>query len=314
VFDSKQRPHLKGSNPEEPAVPLRSVWEKMSKSKKNGVEPADVCAEYGSDTTRIFTLFKAPPEKNLEWDASAIRGQHRWLKRIWRLVQQHVSQQQQQQQQQQDVKQLKSSTSNWIAALDVKGNNAEQQALLTVTCESIDAVTAAMHRSQFNVALARLMELSNALTNAVDNDELARSAVFAAAVSHLVTMLAPFAPHMSAELFSALAQRDVHQEAWPCTDGFAPTQQARVAVVSLNGKFVTSVDLAASAATTQSEIKLAVGQHTAVAKALRNAVGSSSSSSSDDDNIVSQCRFAKVIFVDRNPSKLIINFIKPQLR
>ncbi len=82
------------SNPTDPETgeALKVVFEKMSKSKYNGVAPGDVIGKYGADTARMFILFKAPPEKDLEWDEADVEGQFRFLNRVWRLVTEYKGQ------------------------------------------------------------------------------------------------------------------------------------------------------------------------------------------------------------------------------
>ncbi|KAL6057047.1 Leucine--tRNA ligase, variant 2 [Balamuthia mandrillaris] len=162
---------------------LKVSWEKMSKSKYNGIDPNQILSEYGADTARLFVLFKAPPPAELEWDPSAIAGQHRWLHRVWNLV---------------------NAALNDSNMEEKEGEQTEQneKEVLRVVHETIKKVTQDLEAPSFsfNTAVAELMKLSNAIGTLSP-----RSPIYSLALRSLCLLMAPFAPHISSEMWSALS-------------------------------------------------------------------------------------------------------------
>ncbi|RLN83285.1 hypothetical protein BBJ28_00012925 [Nothophytophthora sp. Chile5] len=194
-------------------LPVVTLWEKMSKSKHNGVDPEQIRARHGADVTRLAVLFKAPPAHELEWDESDLAGQSRWLARIWSLLDGALSHRGQ-------------------GASAVKAEDAEKE-LRHELHGTIQRVTEALDDYQsFNVAIAELMKLSNFLGE--HHTQLEGSAAFEEALRALVQMLAPLAPHSAAEMFQALEggdeDADVHASSWPAYD-LALLARAQVKVV-----------------------------------------------------------------------------------
>eukprot|EP01102_Stenamoeba_stenopodia_P000702 TRINITY_DN1064_c0_g2_i3.p1 TRINITY_DN1064_c0_g2~~TRINITY_DN1064_c0_g2_i3.p1 ORF type:complete len:148 (-),score=19.17 TRINITY_DN1064_c0_g2_i3:311-688(-) len=111
----------------------------MSKSKKNGVDPMQEIQKWGADTTRLFVLFKAPPEKVLEWDSNSIAGPYRFLTKLWSLVQSHLS----------------TSSSSSRSRL----NEEEEEALSWITNKTISEVTNDFNSRSFNTAVSNLMKV-----------------------------------------------------------------------------------------------------------------------------------------------------------
>ena len=175
-------------------------WEKMSKSKYNGVDPQTVIDQYGADTIRVFTLFKAPPQMDLNWDASAIEGPSRWLRRIWRLCE--------------DYRSLERSA---VANGKALGH------LSRARKQAIRGVDAALDQHVFNVAIAELMKFSNVLEAC---DPGARQSMeYSDALRALLIMLYPFAPHLSSECWQSVMptidsrqSQDISQVPWPIVD------------------------------------------------------------------------------------------------
>ncbi|KAF0682550.1 Aste57867_25348 [Aphanomyces stellatus] len=191
------------------------AWEKMSKSKYNGVDPQDICREYGADVARLLVLFKAPPSHELEWDEADLLGQSRWLMRMWGLVADHKD----------AVTPPPSST-----------DAAETLALRVAVHSTIKKVTAALEETQsFNVAIAELMKLSNRLGQAA---HLQGTAEFAHALDAMLTMLAPLAPHNAADMYAALhdTTEDVHDRPWPVHDESVLASAQIQVVVQVRGK------------------------------------------------------------------------------
>ncbi|TDH67007.1 hypothetical protein CCR75_006322 [Bremia lactucae] len=193
-------------------VPVLTVWEKMSKSKKNGVDPELIRAHFGADVTRLAVLFKAPPAHELEWDEADLVGQSRWLARIWTLL---------------DGVSVNSHQGMVLA------NEIEKKELRCELHGTIRRVTEALNKHQsFNVAIAELMKLSNLLGER--RTQLKGSVAYKEALEALVQMLAPLAPHNAAEMFQVLRggkeSADVHAEAWPAYD-ISLLDRARVKLV-----------------------------------------------------------------------------------
>lgn len=205
---------------------LEVVYEKMSKSKHNGVAPSDVIAKYGADTARMFILFKAPPEKDLEWEDSDVEGQFRFLNRVWRLITESA-----------EVQSSKVSTSKELTKDEKVLRRAIHTAIKEIT-EDLEG------EYQFNTAISELMKLSNALSDA----PCKQSAVFIEGLQTLVKLLAPFAPHIADELWHLMGQKDsVHLQPWPQLDPSTLVSDELTLVIQVMGKTRGTVQVPASA-------------------------------------------------------------------
>ena len=210
---------------------LEVLFEKMSKSKYNGVDPAAVIDRYGADTARMFILFKAPPEKDLEWDDADVEGQYRFLQRLWRLI------------------------DSSRPLLDQQDAGEDRPAELTpeeadlrrAVHTAIEAVTEDLSDDiQLNTAISELMKLSNAI-NATDLPGL-RVAVLREALSVLVRLLAPFAPHLAEEFWQKLGgSESVHQQSWPELDASALVQDSVDLVIQVKGRVRGTISVPADA-------------------------------------------------------------------
>ncbi len=211
---------------------LQVSYEKMSKSKFNGVAPSQVLAKYGADTARMFILFKSPPEKDLEWDDADVEGQYRFLNRVWRAVTGFS---------QSDSAGLTQK----IDTINQSDLSKEDKTLRRATHTAIKEITEDIEGDyQFNTAVSELMKLSNAINDAPDKTTLA----FAESVCTLVLLLAPFAPHIADELWSQMGSqmgsqteskmgdRSVHQQPWPAVDEAALVADEITLVVQIMGK------------------------------------------------------------------------------
>ena len=202
---------------------LEVLFEKMSKSKHNGVDPALVIDRYGADTARMFILFKAPPEKDLEWDDADVEGQFRFLQRLWRLVD-SVS---------------KLTAPDQLLSNDVSGIPAELSESETEIRRAVHLAIQAVSDDlsgefQFNTAISELMKLSNSLSGAVLD---ASRPVQVEAMGALIRLLAPFAPHLAEEFWFRLGgQGSVHLQAWPQHDPDALVQDTVDLVIQIKGK------------------------------------------------------------------------------
>jgi leucyl-tRNA synthetase len=211
------------ANPVDPQTgdSLEVFYEKMSKSKYNGVDPKSVLAKYGADTARMFILFKAPPEKDLEWDDADVEGQFRFLNRVWRLVTEYIT----------TVGAHGGSPSGDLSSGDL---SKDEKTLRRAIHTAIQAITEDIGGDyQFNTAVSELMKLSNALTDTPTKD----SPVYAEGVRALVLLLAPFAPHLADELWHQLGHEDsVHRAPWPVVDTSTLVADEITLVIQVMGK------------------------------------------------------------------------------
>ena len=199
--------------------PLETFFEKMSKSKYNGVDPASVISRYGADTARMFILFKAPPEKDLEWSDADVEGQFRFLQRLWR---QATAFRERGGRLDGTVAAVPSTT----APVDEEIRRRVHTAIAAIG-EDLDGAY------QFNTAVSELMKLSNGLNQL----EQASPAMQAEAMGTLLRLLAPFAPYLAEELWHRLGgSESVHSQSWPEVDPEALKQDTVELVIQVNGK------------------------------------------------------------------------------
>src|SRR5471032_286426 len=193
--------------------------EKMSKNKGNGVSPRDIIADFGADTARLFMLFAAPAEKDMDWSDEQVQGMHRFLGRVWRLV----------------------HTSLPKIATAKAGGPADD--LRRRTHKTILRVTQQLERLQFNTAISSLMELSNTCT-----DWQGEAGALREALEALVQQLAPFAPHFAEELWRELGHdEDLVTLVWPEADPALVVDDAYQIAVQVNGKLRGEVQVLATA-------------------------------------------------------------------
>ena len=202
---------------------------KMSKSKGNVVDPDHLITTYGADTARLFVLFAAPPEKDLEWSDEGVEGIYRFLGRVWRLV------------------------AAWADA--VRGADRRAAA---IDDESAARVRRAMHRTihrvtrdiedhyHFNTAVAALMEYVNSLSEI--RPDAAAAGAMVDALDTLVVLLAPFAPHLAEQLWADLGHPpSIAQQRWPVADPAFLTDSHVTLPVQINGKLRGTIVVAAAA-------------------------------------------------------------------
>ncbi|WP_434511349.1 leucine--tRNA ligase [Desulfitobacterium sp. AusDCA] len=194
---------------------------KMSKSKGNVVSPEEIIGKYGADTARLFILFAAPPERDLEWSDQGVEGCFRFLNRVWRLVGQFA-----------EGAQQSAGKTREFGKLDSEAKEMRRQTHLTIQKVTSDIGT----RFNFNTAVSSIMELVNALylykEQPKSNPEVEREAL-----ESILILLAPFAPHITEELWSELGYSDsIHQQAWPQVDEAALVQDEVTVVLQVNGK------------------------------------------------------------------------------
>lgn len=196
---------------------------KMSKSLGNVVTPEEIISKYGADTARLFILFAAPVERDLDWSDDGVQGSFRFLNRVWRIL---------------------NIFSDAIAAGTDSPTplTAEETALRRTLHKTIKKVTEDIRdRFAFNTAISALMELVNAMHAFQDkplNPSLARELA-----RNLLLMLAPFVPHIAAELWSKFFDGDVHKQSWCTFDPAAIVDETVEIVIQLNGKIRDRVNV-----------------------------------------------------------------------
>ncbi|QHU99339.1 leucine--tRNA ligase [Synechocystis sp. CACIAM 05] len=221
--------------------PLQVFYEKMSKSKFNGVDPQEVLAKYGADTARMFILFKAPPEKDLEWDDADVEGQFRFLNRVWRLVTDYIG----------DPAGIRFAVRPETLVTNEPLTKAEKDLRRAIHGAIKEVAEDLNDDYQFNTAISEMMKLSNALIAATD---LISSPVYQEGIETLLLLLAPFAPHLTEELWHRLGRTDsIHQQAWLQADPTALVSDEITLVIQVLGKTRGTITVPASADKAQLE-------------------------------------------------------------
>jgi leucyl-tRNA synthetase len=202
---------------------------KMSKSKGNTVDPQGLIERYGADTVRLFTMFAAPPDQSLEWSDSGVEGAHRFLRRLWKAVHEHVAE-------------------GLPDALDSDRLEPTQQGLRHKLHQTIAKVSDDIgRRYTFNTAIAANMELLNELARFEDRSPQGR-AVVQEALEAIVRMLAPIVPHIAETLWGALGHVEpIDDGPWPEVDASALEQDTIELVVQVNGKLRGQISIASDA-------------------------------------------------------------------
>ena len=193
---------------------------KMSKSIGNIVTPDEIVSKYGVDTARLFSLFAAPPEMDVEWNDSAVEGCYRFLNRVWRAFHRLLE------------------DAAPTAEYEVEALDADERAFRRLTHRTIQRVADDISdRFKFNTAIAACMEFVNALQNETAPFSSARAALLREALETLPRLLSPFAPHIAEEMWDALNTGKTLQEAgWPKYDESALAEESILVVVQVNGK------------------------------------------------------------------------------
>jgi leucyl-tRNA synthetase len=204
---------------------------KMSKSKGNVVDPNALIDKYGADTARLFSLFAAPPEKDLDWSDQGVDGSYRFLNRVWKLVVDNHAV-------------IMASGRLEPTALTEEGKE-----LRRVVHKTIRKVTDDVEdRFHFNTAIAAVMELVNAIYAFEQKKEPRNAAVLREGVESVILMLAPFVPHITAELWELLGHKEgLEKTPWPAFDPEAAKDEELLVVVQVNGKLRGKVTVPADA-------------------------------------------------------------------
>lgn len=193
---------------------------KMSKSLGNIVSPEEIQAKYGADTARLFILFAAPPEKELDWSDAGVEGSYRFLNRVYRLVQEYVN----------EIRgDFRGSETITIQSAEDKALNFQLNATVKKVTEDAGG------RFSFNTAISSIMELVNALYKYKKGE--VNVPLMNDAIEKLILILNPFVPHITEELWNDLGHEDrVYQQNWPEFDPAALELETVEIIVQVNGK------------------------------------------------------------------------------
>jgi leucyl-tRNA synthetase len=203
--------------------------EKMAKSKNNGVDPQALIDQYGADTARLFMMFAAPPEQSLEWSDAGVEGAHRFLRRLWKMVHDHVEQ-----------GEVSAYSGGELTDTLTDFRRQLHQTIAKVT-DDIE------RRKQFNTAIAAIMELMNAMAKLEGEDSLTRH-LKQEAQEAIVLMLAPIVPHICRILIKALKPGAcLVGSPWPTVDESALARDEIDLILQVNGKLRGKIKVAADA-------------------------------------------------------------------
>lgn len=193
---------------------------KMSKSLGNVVSPAEIQAKYGADTARLFILFAAPPEKELDWSDEGVEGSFRFLCRVYRLVNEYIE----------------SIRGDKTEFGEIKAKSHDDRSLNFILNSTIKKVTEdAGGRFNFNTAISSIMELVNEMYRYKNGN--INLALFNKAIETLLVLLNPFSPHITEELWNRLGHEDrLYNRAWPAYDESALVKDEVEIIVQINGK------------------------------------------------------------------------------
>jgi len=201
---------------------------KMSKSKGNTVDPQELIDRYGADTVRLFSMFAAPPEQSLEWSDSGVEGANRFIRRLWRLVSEHIAR-------------GDSGDRDW------SNLNRSEKDLRRKTHETIAKVSDDYGRRQtFNTAIAAVMELCNDVGKFEDTGE-SGPAVVQEALDAALLLLSPIVPHVTEHLWREMHGDDMLQGSWPTVDESALGRDELEIVIQVNGKVRAKINVPAAA-------------------------------------------------------------------
>ena len=204
---------------------LEVLFEKMSKSKYNGIDPETVIKKYGADTARMFILFKAPPEKDLEWGDSDVEGQFRFLSRVWKTYYEYMNE-------------LSSEKEN------IKKESNEENILRSMNL-AIKEISHDIENNQFNTAISELMKFYKVISQNFKNISLNSKKLI---LQNFCILLSPFSPHISEELWYLLgSEESVHLQKWPEYDSKAIIQNSYELVIQINGKVRDKINISTDA-------------------------------------------------------------------
>ncbi|WZL71562.1 leucine--tRNA ligase [Clostridiaceae bacterium 35-E11] len=202
---------------------------KMSKSKGNVVSPGEIIEKYGADTARLFILFAAPPDRDLEWSDAGVEGCYRFLNRVWRLIDELKD----------IIKEVEEQT---VTTKEDKDLKYMIHTTIKRVTEDIEG------RFNFNTAISGIMELVNEIYKYKDLEEKCYNrALLKEALETLIILLAPFAPHITEELWNMIGQqKSVHNHTWPTFENSAMVKEEVEIVIQINGKVRDKIEVSTS--------------------------------------------------------------------
>lgn len=206
---------------------VNKYGKKMSKSLGNVVSPEEIIEKYGADTARLFILFAAPPEKELDWSDEGVEGSYRFLNRVWRLI-----------------REFKEKVDNSDGAINIKSvNDKKLNSKLNATIKKVtDDIE---KRFNFNTAISSIMELVNELYKYKQGEDL-NTPLLEDAITKLVTLLSPFTPHICEEMWHELGKEEsLIGVRWPDYDESALVDDVKTIVIQINGKLKERLSLPA---------------------------------------------------------------------
>lgn len=213
---------------------------KMSKSKDNTVDPAEMIEKYGADTVRLFILFAAPPSQDLEWSDSGLEGSYRFVNKVYRLAEGYFS----------------DSKSHATESLDISALNKEQKQIRQKLHQTLAKITDDIKRRySFNTAIAAMMELTNTLSKFKQTDGQSM-ALRLESLNIILRTLSPITPHVCHHLWQQLGhQTAIINESWPKVDNKALEQDEVQIIVQVNGKLRAKLILSADTDKAQVEVQ-----------------------------------------------------------
>ena len=206
--------------------------EKMSKSKNNGVDPEEIVKEYGADSSRVFTLFAAPPEKELEWNMNGLAGAYRFINRLYLLVSGTA-----------EFSDHNAKSENHYG-VELKNRNQKDEEIQKKLHQTVKKVTESIEDDfHFNTAIAAVMELLNDMTTykqeVIDRDNISSESkkIWREVLEKTILLIAPFAPHVADELWAYLGNKTfTFEEEWPKYDEELTKDHTFNLVIQVNGK------------------------------------------------------------------------------
>ena len=199
--------------------------EKMSKSKKNVVDPEVIITEYGADTARLFMLSDSPPDRDLEWTESGIEGAWRFINRLWRMA-----------------SEKKHCLDDDVTSLP-NNLSAEMKSIHRAIHQTIYNVGEDLDKFHFNKSIARIRELTNKLEGISFNEDGATS-IYKLGLETVIQLIAPIIPHIAEEMWQTLGKKSlVTNEKWPSYDEEMLSDSTVTVGVQVNGKMRGTVDL-----------------------------------------------------------------------
>ena len=201
---------------------LASDGTKMSKSKGNTIDPLEIMnSGYGADSLRIYEMFIAPYDLDAPWDTRGVPGAYRFLNRAWTLVQEYLE------------------------AGEVALSDDASREILAIAHKTAKKITQDIEDDKFNTAVSSMMEAVNAYFKLKETHSIGRSDAWTFALESLLQVLAPFAPHITEELWSDLGHTTtIHKDNWPQWDNAFLTSDMMTIIVQVNGKLRAKLDIA----------------------------------------------------------------------